>query len=229
MQLDGCLSSSQKQRSVNEILAETVREIKHRAALQGGQNIPAAKPTSSPAPPPQAPFGLIDAAKVQAYKVESLVSGCHAQAFDNQIIKQGLFAYKDAGIALVTDQLEIISCNPTFAGILLGKELDRDKVPRYAQDAVNLTGAMLRRYIQNTGDERFLLLALQHLSRAVYSESFRECRLSARIVFLIHTSHHQTFFFFYYSWFHLSQRAGKCVYVTKVIVYLSAEYVFLLK
>jgi hypothetical protein len=106
----------------------------------------------------------------QSYKIENLVKGAESAAFDSQIIRQGLFAHRDAGIAIVTNKLEIVDCNHAFAAIVLGKDLKQEKLEQYWPDASNLKGAMLRRYISNTVEEKYLLLALQHLANAVFSK-----------------------------------------------------------
>lgn len=79
----------------------------------------------------------------------------------------------DCGVALVSDQLEILDSNPLFVAMILGKAFPNCKEAMESEEysPTKVKGLMMRRHMQSSSDEKYLLLALQHINTAVYRKS----------------------------------------------------------
>jgi hypothetical protein len=140
-QLEACLQPSKKRRSINQILAEAVQNLKNLTASQSS-------------------------ASKQCKPNENLAETAQTEIDRGLIMRDVLFSCRDVGIAIVDEALGILDCNLVFAAIMMGKELPEESAEHLSPLCLALRGTSMQRYIESADEYGCLLLALQHINRS---------------------------------------------------------------
>jgi hypothetical protein len=147
LQLEECLEPSKKKRSINCILADTVREIRRAASSHHADKKDEKVGNTSSS-------GSNTSEEEVAEDTE--ISG-------HSTMRDVLFACRDAGIAIVDQDLTILDCNQIFDNLLRGNDLMQE-VNQLDTDGASLHGRTLQEYVHSDEEARYLQLGIQHLN-----------------------------------------------------------------
>ncbi len=96
---------------------------------------------------------------------------CTSAGSLGSLMRNVLFSCRETGIAVISEDLRIQECSPTFAAILLGRDVAEEAIEQCGSDAEALRGELLTSYMHDPEEERQVGMALEHLNMMVQGKS----------------------------------------------------------